>query len=100
MLLRNGDSIENYFKNAVEFTNKYEDFIKKSVLFECYRQFCNDNSQKCKPRSTLFQRLMSMNFEIHSLYGYDGYRGIRIKDIKDEEDEIEDRAVNFSLEEQ
>jgi len=73
------DSIEAFFKYRCIFTKKSSDYIKRSELFELYKQYCNENSQRCQPRSTLYARLGHLKIETCVLHGLDIYRGIKIK---------------------
>lgn len=74
------DSIESFINTKCIITNNKKDFIRRGMLFEAYRSFCNSNSQRCKPRSTLFNRIdmPDMNVMMIKMDGYDVYRGIQI----------------------
>jgi phage/plasmid-associated DNA primase len=72
------DSISSFFKNRMTVTNDNKDIIKRKDLFEKYQEYCNGNSQRCQPRSSLFQRLEHMKIQTTTLHGYDVFRGIKI----------------------
>jgi P4 family phage/plasmid primase-like protien len=77
-LLSEGDSIECFLKRRVVKTNKYEDTIKKNELFDIYKNFCNENSQRCIARSTLWARVSQNGINTRPLHGYDVYYGVTI----------------------
>ena len=76
-LLSGEDSIETFLTRFIKMTDSTGDYIKRSELFEQYQSFCNENSQRCQPRSTLFQRLSHKGLEKSTLHGYDIYRKIK-----------------------
>jgi putative DNA primase/helicase len=80
-ILTGSDSILNFFERLVIKTNNKKDFIKRSSLFEHYMQFCNKNSQRCQPRSSLFNRIEEYGAIKSTLHGLDGYRCIDVKDL-------------------
>lgn len=80
-ILTGSDSILNFFERLVIKTNNKKDFIKRSSLFDHYMQFCNKNSQRCQPRSSLFNRIEEYGAIKSTLHGLDGYRCIEIKDL-------------------
>jgi uncharacterized coiled-coil protein SlyX len=43
-----------------------------------YQEYCNNNSQRCRPRSTLWKRLDDLKIINATLDGYDIFRGIRV----------------------
>lgn len=77
-LLAEGDSIECFIKRRVVKSDKYEDIIKKNELFDIYKTFCNENSQRCIARSTLWARISQMGINTRVLHGCDVYFGITI----------------------
>jgi len=85
------DSISSFFKNRMTITNDKKDLIKRKDLFEKYQEYCNGNSQRCQPRSSLFQRLDHIKIQSTTLHGYDVYRGIKI--IGDIDDKPENKKV-------
>ena len=96
------DSITSFLKRKIEITNDDKDYKKKGELFELYKTFCTENSQRCHPRSTLFKRLDDLKIRISALHGYDVYRGIKIVDLKEKEINDEDydngvEKVDFSV---
>jgi P4 family phage/plasmid primase-like protien len=105
-MVANSDSIASFFKKRVTITGNTKDYIRKSTLFEAYKTFCNGNSQKCKPRSTLFNRLTDMKISMHTLNGNDVYRGITIAaeptNDDDDDDDVgvdkSDKSVDISKE--
>ena len=46
-VLSGEDSIKTFFDRFLKLTNDYSDTITKSTIFNTYRQYCNDNSQRC-----------------------------------------------------
>lgn len=76
-LLTGEDSIETFITRFLKITESTGDYVKRSELFEHYQSFCNENSQRCQPRSTLFQRLSHKGLEKSTLKGYDIYRKIK-----------------------
>ena len=84
------DSITSFFNNKLIITSNNKDYIKRSDLFEEYKKFSNDNSQRCHPRSTLFKRLEDLHVIIAKKDGYDVYRGIKIKSHYDNDDDDDD----------
>lgn len=92
-LLKLEDSIESFITSKVERTTDKKDYIKRGTLFDTYRDFCTENSQRCQPRSTLFNRMQHLKYPLFKKDGYDIYRYINIK--LDEVDEPEkDDAPN------
>ena len=84
-LLTQEDSIESFMTNKITITGKDKDFMRKGHLFDEYRQYCNDNSQRCQPRSTLFNRLSHAKWEVKKKDGYDIYRGFVINNKTDDD---------------
>jgi P4 family phage/plasmid primase-like protien len=84
-LLDEGDSIECFIKRKIIKTDKYEDTIKKNELFDFYKSFCNENSQRCIARSTLWARISQNGFNTRTLHGCDVYFGISINFKNNEE---------------
>jgi len=89
------DSIESFINTKCIITNNKKDFIRRGLLFEGYRAFCNSNSQRCKPRSTLFNRLADMNIVMSRRDGYDIYKGIQINTEDEDKDEFHFDKVNL-----
>jgi len=85
-ILSNEDSIKTFIDRKLKITNDKNDKITKSELFKVYNTFCNDNSQRCQPRSSLFNRLEHMNITTSVLDGYDIYRGLSVVDIINEDE--------------
>ncbi len=85
-LLESEDSIETFIKRFITKTNKSSDYIKKKVLFDKYKEFCDLNSQRCQPRSTLYNRLEHSGYNTSVLDGYDIYRNIKCKPFNDKPD--------------
>ncbi len=94
------DSIENFFKNRLVVTGVSKDYIKKSDMFVQYQLCCNDNSQRCQPRSTLYNRLEHIGVRLHDkqLHGCDIFRGVKINTFVKEE--IDDDDENEQIEKQ
>jgi phage/plasmid-associated DNA primase len=84
-LLTEGDSIECFIKRKIIKTTKYEDIVKKNDLFEEYKHFCTENSQRCIARSTLWARMAQFGIDTRAKDGYDVFFGLEIKDDKQEE---------------
>jgi P4 family phage/plasmid primase-like protien len=95
-LLSEQDSIESFFTRCVTITKDKTDYCKKNELFDSYKLFCNENSQRCQPRSTLWQRLdqsMSKGIVKSLLDGYDVYRYIQVNIFpKDKPKKSEDKC--------
>ena len=72
------DSISSFFQNRMKITNDSKDTIRRGDFFETYKEYCNKNSQRCKPRSTVFKRMEDLKIVEGKLHGYDVYRGIQI----------------------
>ncbi len=98
-LLEGEDSIESFFKYKVEITKNDKDFIRKNVLFDIYKDFCDKNSQRCKPRSTLYNRLIHMKCGTTKLNGYDIYRNLKLinYNVDDDEDEYDHGIVRTDM---
>ena len=77
-ILEGEDSIASFFKHGLKFTDDKKDYIRKNVLFEVYKNYCNQNSQRCQPRSTLYNRLTHMKYSSTKLNGYDVYRNMKL----------------------
>ena len=80
-LLENEDSIETFITRFIEKTDKNSDYMKKKALFDKYKEFCDLNSQRCQPRSTLYNRLEHSGYKTAVLDGYDVYRYIKCHSI-------------------
>jgi hypothetical protein len=93
-ILTGSDSILNFFERLVTKTNNIKDFIKCSDLFVNYMKFCNKNSQRCQPRSSLFNRIEEYGAIKSKLKGYDGYRYIEVKDLDLIEIEDEESLID------
>ena len=85
-VLSGEDSIKSFFDRFLKITNEYSDTITKSNIFNTYRQYCNDNSQRCQQRSSFFNRLEQIGIKTRPLHGYDVYYGIQV-DLNDKEPE-------------
>jgi hypothetical protein len=97
-ILDKNDSIESFTKSKMKITNKPKDVIRRSTIFEIYKSFCDQNSQRCKPRSTLFNRLSHLKISTIKLNGYDVFRGIKIVDGDgDDDDENDDEAYDNGI---
>jgi hypothetical protein len=77
-ILSDGDSIESFIKRRIIKTDVYEDTLKKNELFDSYKTFCNENSQRCIARTTLWARISQLGINTRPLHGYDVYYGIKI----------------------
>lgn len=82
-LLKAEDSIETFITRFITKTNDQKDYIKRSILFETYQNFCKKNSQRCQPRSSLYNRLEHLGFVTKTLDGYDVFRFIKCSWIID-----------------
>ena len=84
------DSITSFIDSQLIITSNDKDFERRGVLFDIYKLYCNNNSQRCKPRSTLFKRLEDLKVRIIKKDGYDVYRGLKVRtETKKEEPEEE-----------
>lgn len=72
------DSITSFISTQLVITSDDKDYERRGILFEQYKLYCNDNSQRCKPRSTLFKRLEDLKIRIVKKDGYDVYRGLKV----------------------
>lgn len=77
-MLNSEDSIKTFIDRKLTITKNNSDIIKKNTLFEAYKSFCNNNSQRCQSRSNLFNRLEQIKLNTSVLHGYDLYRGIKL----------------------
>ena len=77
-ILSEGDSIESFIKRRIIKSDVYEDTLKKNDLFDAYKTFCNENSQRCIARTTLWARISQLGINTRPLHGYDVYYGIKI----------------------
>jgi len=89
------DSITSYIASKLIVTENEKDYIKRGTIFETYRQYCNDNSQRCHPRSTLFKRLEDLKIRITKKDGYDVYRGIKLATL---EGDYNDEDYEYGIE--
>jgi P4 family phage/plasmid primase-like protien len=97
-LVNGEDSIQTFFNNKCEFTGNKKDYVRKKPLFEIYKQYANDNAQRCQPHSTLYTRLLSIKgIEQKTLDGYDVYRGIKLVDKKQTEDNDLDSGITEDI---
>lgn len=80
------DLIESFIETKLVATGNDKDYVKRGQIFELYKAYCNSNSQRCKPRSILFNRLSDINVKLAKKDGYDVYRGIKIKGLEDVDD--------------
>jgi len=97
-ILSSEDSIKTFIDRKLKITNDLNDKITKSELFQAYNNFCSENSQRCQPRSTLFNRLEHMNLKLYTLNGYDLYRGLIVVDCKDEVESNDKDAKDLIIE--
>jgi hypothetical protein len=84
-LLMQQDSIETFITRLIKVTKNKNDSCRKNELFENYKTFCNSNSQRCQPTTSLWQRLGQMqNIGVTTsvLNGYDVYRGLIISETE------------------
>ena len=100
-LLEQEDSIETFLKRFISITKNEKDYIRKKNIFETYKSFCDTNSQRCQPRSSLFNRLEHLKVETKVLHGYDVFRKIKCSYNKscEDEDEDEDAVVDEKIDE-
>ena len=102
VLISREDSIHSFFTNCCSFTGNRKDCIKPLELFESYKEYSTLNSQRCQPRSTLYNRLQSIKeVEKSVLHGYDIYRGIKIIDHKNDHNEAQEiiKSLRSEIEE-
>ncbi len=93
-LLTGEDSIKTYLDRFVEKTENFKDNVKKVDIWEKYRSFCDKNSQRCQPRSSLYNRLAQMKIKTTILHGFDVFREIKIKDNEEISDqELDDKRI-------
>lgn len=84
------DSVTSFTDQKIEITDNSKDYVKRGMLFELYQDYCTKNSQRCKPRSTLFKRLDDLKIGVRKINGYDVYFGIKIKEKHNEEIDDDD----------
>lgn len=107
-LIEDEDAITSFLKHKIKITTDSKKYIKKAELFEIFRKYCNENSLRCDPRSTLYNRFKEKGIETTKLNGYDVYRKVEIiyYDETDEDDPTEygidkkDQAIKYSIDEQ
>lgn len=92
-LLMGEDSISTFLERKVERTEHKSDYLRRKDLFETYKKYCDENSQRCQPRSTLFNRLEHLKYELFKKDGYDVYRFIKIRE-NEEDDNEDDKPVS------
>ena len=99
-ILSGEDSIKTFFDRFLKITKNHKDTHTKLQIFETYRQYCNDNSQRCQPRSSLFNRLEQLGIKTRPLHGYDVYYGIQLELDENEpnRDELTDDDLEKELE--
>jgi len=85
-MLNSEDSIKTFLERKLIITKNNADIIKKNTLFEAYKSFCNNNSQRCQPRSNLFNRLEHLGLNTIILHGYDVYRCLKLVSLDSEFD--------------
>ena len=78
----NEDSISTFITRKIIKIDDDKKFIRKGDLFEEFKTFCDDNSQRCHKRSELFDRLKELKYTTSVKDGYDVYRGIKIRNTK------------------
>lgn len=98
-ILSGEDSIKTFMDRFVHKTENTKDYITKNIMFDTYRQFCNDNSQRCQPRSSLFNRLEQIGIKISDkkLHGYDVFRFVKLE-LEDNEEYDENDIDNLEKE--
>jgi phage/plasmid-associated DNA primase len=103
-MLNNEDSIKTFTDRKIIITNIKSDIIKKNDIFEAYKNFCNNNSQRCQPRSSLFNRLEHLKITTSVLHGYDVFRGIKLNTTDDYKeidngifDDEDEPKINYEL---
>lgn len=93
-ILMDGDSIECFIKRQIVKTKDDKHTITKNGIFEAYKMYCNNNSQRCITRSTLWARLAQNGFNTRGLHGYDVFYGIQIKEIQDASEGLDNGITN------
>lgn len=98
------DSITSFLTSKLIVTGNDKDYIRKADMVRVYQAYCNENSQRCKPRSTLFKRMDDIQVRSTKLDGYEVYRGVRIKEYDSDDTQpqepsmFEDKAVYIRAE--
>ena len=77
-IFQKGDSISSFFENRMKITNDLTHTIRRGAFFDEYKLYCNNNSQRCQPRSTVFKRMEDLKIVEGKLHGYDIFKGIEI----------------------
>ena len=89
------DSVTSYIGNKLSITNDSKDYIRRGQLFEDYKAYCNDNSQRCKPRSTFFKRMDDLKIQISKKDGYDVYRGLALKQMTQKQSDDDEGKAEY-----
>ena len=76
------DSIKSFMKDGFTKVKNDNAYVKKCDIFIAFQKYCDCNSLRCQPRSSLFNRLDQEGIFISpkKLDGYDIYRGLVIYD--------------------
>jgi P4 family phage/plasmid primase-like protien len=86
------DSIISFYKRCVTITKSQKDKITYKDFFEKYKEFCDNNSQRCQVRSLFYTR-MKQDYKLQSgpkLHGYDQFIYVKcsLPDEKEQEEDI------------
>lgn len=79
------DSITSFINNKLVITENEKDYLRRGELFEIYKTYCNNNSQRCQPRSTVFKRMDDLKIITAKKDGYDVFRCVKIANGENEE---------------
>lgn len=97
-ILSGEDSIKTFFDRVLQTTKNDKDTVSKSNMFETYKEFCNKNSQRCQPRSSLYNRLEQIGIKKTVLHGYDVYRGVSLNILSEPNNLDDDEDLEKELE--
>jgi phage/plasmid-associated DNA primase len=101
-ILNNYDSIKTFIETKIERTKNKTDIIKKKDLMDCYFSFCEENSQRKQPKSSLIARLEQVGIFIspskaQNIAIYTNLRIINNEETDDENDsqDLPESSVKF-----
>ena len=97
IILQSEDSIETYLTRCMKITDNKKDYMNKTEIFEHYKNYCTQNSQRFQTRSSLWNRIESLGITMSVLNGYDVYRGIKHIDIDNNQNESVKSPLDYDI---